>query len=246
MEPYAEEAINENDCNIEDKLPVEIYCSSDTLVGSNDGPCNGFDCNICMDSVEDPVVTLCGHLYCWPCIYKWLHLQSISSENEDLQMQQQCPVCKAEVSKETLIPIFGGGQITKPSKSKVPNIGIIIPRRPFGLACGFDSPRSSFRSSTPSPRQQIYHGGYLHSPSMLSPSEATINMYNPMIGMFGEMIYGRVFGNSITNIYGHPGSYNIAGSNSPRMRRRILEVDKSLSRICFFLFCCVFLCFLSF
>ncbi|CAH8279553.1 unnamed protein product [Arabidopsis lyrata] len=25
-----------------------------------------FDCNICLETAHDPVVTLCGHLYCWP------------------------------------------------------------------------------------------------------------------------------------------------------------------------------------
>ncbi|VAI58924.1 unnamed protein product [Triticum turgidum subsp. durum] len=29
-----------------------------------------FDCNICLDFAVEPVVTLCGHLYCWPCIYE--------------------------------------------------------------------------------------------------------------------------------------------------------------------------------
>jgi hypothetical protein len=27
-------------------------------------------CNICLDPACDPVTTLCGHLYCWPCIYQ--------------------------------------------------------------------------------------------------------------------------------------------------------------------------------
>jgi len=40
--------------------------------GSNRNGSSGFDCNICLENVQDPVVTLCGHLYCWPCIYKWL------------------------------------------------------------------------------------------------------------------------------------------------------------------------------
>jgi len=31
-----------------------------------------FDCNICLDTVDEPVVTRCGHLYCWPCLYQWL------------------------------------------------------------------------------------------------------------------------------------------------------------------------------
>lgn len=29
-----------------------------------------FECNICLELAQDPVVTQCGHLYCWPCIYK--------------------------------------------------------------------------------------------------------------------------------------------------------------------------------
>jgi zinc-RING finger domain len=29
-----------------------------------------FDCNICFDAARDPVVTQCGHLYCWPCLHQ--------------------------------------------------------------------------------------------------------------------------------------------------------------------------------
>ncbi len=32
-----------------------------------------FLCSICLEVVSDePVVTRCGHLYCWPCLYTWL------------------------------------------------------------------------------------------------------------------------------------------------------------------------------
>ena len=31
-----------------------------------------FECNICLELAQDPVVTQCGHLYCWPCIYKYV------------------------------------------------------------------------------------------------------------------------------------------------------------------------------
>ncbi|KDP24139.1 hypothetical protein JCGZ_25796 [Jatropha curcas] len=252
---YIEESIEENDHMREDNWKS----TSDNIADSEDSTSSGFECNICLDSVQEPVVTLCGHLYCWPCIYKWLHFQSISAENEDLEPQQQCPVCKAEVSEGTLVPLFGRGQTAKPSKSKAPNLGIIIPRRPLGLACGFDSPRSPFMTSSPQPTQQTYNrnytnhsqvyysrpGGYSPSP-MINPRVTAANMFDPVIGMFGEMIYARVFGNSVTNIYSYPDSYNLAGSTSPRVRRHVMQADKSLSRICFFLFCCVFLCFLSF
>jgi len=32
-----------------------------------------FVCAICLETVSnEPVVTRCGHLYCWPCLYQWL------------------------------------------------------------------------------------------------------------------------------------------------------------------------------
>ncbi|CAI9761380.1 unnamed protein product [Fraxinus pennsylvanica] len=27
-----------------------------------------FECNICFDLVQDPIVTRCGHLFCWTCL----------------------------------------------------------------------------------------------------------------------------------------------------------------------------------
>lgn len=35
-----------------------------------DPPSGYFECNICLEVAQEPVVTQCGHLYCWPCIYK--------------------------------------------------------------------------------------------------------------------------------------------------------------------------------
>ncbi|KAK7285470.1 hypothetical protein RJT34_20243 [Clitoria ternatea] len=62
----------------------------------NDG--DFFDCNICLDLARDPVVTCCGHLFCWPCLYRWLHLHSDAKE---------CPVCKGEVTLKGVTPIYG-------------------------------------------------------------------------------------------------------------------------------------------
>lgn len=66
-----------------------------------------FSCNICLEGVKDrdPVVTQCGHLYCWPCLYRWLHARHGDGT---------CPVCKANVSQENVIPIFIRGSTTDP------------------------------------------------------------------------------------------------------------------------------------
>lgn len=206
----------------------------------------GFECNICLDLVHDPVVTLCGHLYCWACIYKWIHFQSVSSENLD-QQQPQCPVCKAEVSQKTLIPLYGrGGQSTKPSEGKAPNLGIVIPQRPPSPRCGGhllipstdSNPSQLFQRQSHQQQSQTRQSPYQQS---ASPG-TTVNMLQP--SMIGEVAYARIFGNSSTTLYTN--SYNLAISSSPRMRRQLLQADKSLGRICFFLFCCFVTCLILF
>ncbi|CAA6659349.1 unnamed protein product [Spirodela intermedia] len=51
---------------------------------------------------KDPVVTDCGHLFCWPCLYQWIRRNSSCRE---------CPVCKSPVDIEpggaTVTPIYG-------------------------------------------------------------------------------------------------------------------------------------------
>ena len=61
-----------------------------------------FECNICLDTASNPVVTMCGHLYCWPCLNSWLQANSPTSN--------QCPCCKSLVTRETVIPIYCRGQ----------------------------------------------------------------------------------------------------------------------------------------
>ncbi|KAI0489282.1 hypothetical protein KFK09_029124 [Dendrobium nobile] len=101
-----------------------------------------FDCNICLDFVSDPVVTLCGHLYCWPCIYRWLH--PTSSNNP-----RRCPVCKSPLSDSSLVPLYGRGHA---AKNRGQSIG--IPGRPRDT-------RSLVAAAAID--QRPYHTGVLHS-----------------------------------------------------------------------------------
>ncbi|XP_024934000.1 E3 ubiquitin-protein ligase RMA1H1 isoform X2 [Ziziphus jujuba] len=174
-----------------------------------------FDCNICLDFAHEPVVTLCGHLYCWPCIYKWLHVQSASLASDE---HPQCPVCKADISHTTMVPLYGRGQTSSEAEleGKAAYKDMVIPPRPSAcIAQALMSPMS--------------HTGFHH----------------PMIGMFGEMVYARVFGNS-ESLYSYPNSYHLVGNSSSRLRRQEMQANKSLNRVSIFLFCCFLLCLIVF
>ncbi|KAL6509101.1 hypothetical protein OROGR_023208 [Orobanche gracilis] len=84
-----------------------------------------FDCNICLDLAKDPVVTCCGHLFCWPCLYRWLHHHSDAKE---------CPVCKGEVMMKNVTPIYGRGNTINSNndstREPVTDSSVKIPLRP--------------------------------------------------------------------------------------------------------------------
>ena len=58
-----------------------------------------FEWNICLTTANDPVLTKCGHLYCWKWIHQWMNQQS-----EYIIW----PICKSGISKESVIPIYSG------------------------------------------------------------------------------------------------------------------------------------------
>lgn len=65
---------------------------------SGESPNSQYECNICLDVARDAVISMCGHLFCWPCLHKWL---------ETRPNMQTCPVCKSAISKEKVIPLYG-------------------------------------------------------------------------------------------------------------------------------------------
>ncbi|WJX17729.1 RING-type E3 ubiquitin transferase [Trifolium repens] len=92
------------------------------LKKSNDG--SVYDCNICLDLAKEPVVTCCGHLFCWPCLYRWLNLRSSRTRTKE------CPVCKGEVTDQDVIPIYGVGNDDEVRNEGSSSATPQIPRRP--------------------------------------------------------------------------------------------------------------------
>ncbi|KAL9236780.1 hypothetical protein vseg_011410 [Gypsophila vaccaria] len=224
---------------------------SSTKEAAIDNVSGCFECNICLDSANDPVVTLCGHLYCWPCIYKWFYIQSASLPSDEYP---QCPVCKAEISHTTVIPLYGRGQSTTLSEggggggAKSTALDTVTPPRP--PACGTrallnaaSQPEHHIRPYRRNPYQT--HPHYAPEEVISSSNDGAPNVFQPVVGMFGEMVYARVFGNS-QSLYTYPNSYHYVGNTSPRLRRQEMQVDKSLSRISLFLLCCFLLCLFLF
>ncbi|OEL31329.1 E3 ubiquitin-protein ligase RMA1H1 [Dichanthelium oligosanthes] len=141
-------------------------------VAATGGGC--FDCSICLECAAEPVVTLCGHLYCWPCIYEWLRPDA-DAEDTGSSVRRRCPVCKAAVSPDALVPLYGRGgssSATKPTRGR-PG----IPRLPVlrhGAKVDSDSSGGhygSVESDAPArtPQQVRRHAGVAQFDALVPP-----------------------------------------------------------------------------
>ena len=48
-------------------------------------------CKICLDKRTNTTATLCGHIYCWDCIFKYSQIRS------------ECPLCRSKVHPKELL-----------------------------------------------------------------------------------------------------------------------------------------------
>lgn len=61
-------------------------------------------CNICLEETKDPVCTSCGHIFCWPCLYPWVH-----------DLGKPCPVCRTPLSLQANIVAVYGSPVAQSS-----------------------------------------------------------------------------------------------------------------------------------
>ncbi|MFS7966982.1 putative transcription factor C2H2 family [Helianthus anomalus] len=195
MERYVQDTLEQDNFNKEDDASLNKWkSSSEPIDESENCSSGGFDCNICLDTVNDPVVTLCGHLYCWPC-----------------PKSVQCPVCKSDVSQKTLIPLYSRGQTAEPLSDKKDDI--TIPHRPVSPRCNVPAQQLNHRHYQHAPMPMAVSGlGGMTMTNMINPT-------SPTTDILGEIVYERIFGNSHSTLFAYPNSYNLAGISTQRARR---------------------------
>uniref|UniRef100_A0ACD5ZL46 Uncharacterized protein n=1 Tax=Avena sativa TaxID=4498 RepID=A0ACD5ZL46_AVESA len=214
-----------------------------------------FDCNICLDFAVEPVVTRCGHLYCWPCIYEWLR-RDAEEEHAGCSTRRPCPVCKAPLTLDSLVPLYGRGG----SLSDKPRPHPAIPRRPTvhreaveqhsaRTSGGGDGHRNVSTEPdwlTRSPGQANRHAGAAPRFDFLYPppfGRGTNVMHSTAGGVLGGMAMAVL---APSRYYSSPYQSAALQNMSPRLRRQHMEVERSLHQLLFFLFVFVVLCLLLF
>jgi len=108
----------EKDENIKDNSDKKSPKSdSEDKKEDDDSSTRAFECNICLDTASEAVISMCGHLFCWPCLHQWL---------ETRPQRQICPVCKAGIGRDKVVPLYGRDGDQKDPRDKP------IPPRPRG------------------------------------------------------------------------------------------------------------------
>ncbi|XP_051120409.1 uncharacterized protein LOC127244112 [Andrographis paniculata] len=203
--------------------------SSSSLRGDGN-EAGGFECNICIDLARDPVITLCGHLYCWPCLYTWLRGHSWAHE---------CPVCKAVVAEDKVVPLYGRGKPRVDPRSK-PIPGVEIPNRPAGQR---PEPARPVEDTNLANVLLGLMGGFL---PLASATFANVGTSAGFGGVFTPFFNVQLHGFSNPVNYGGLGYHTGYGHPSRnREGRRASADDRNLTKILLIIIVLVILTFLT-
>ena len=127
------------------------------------------NCSICLGEATEPVVTRCGHLFCWRCLMQWRkhhhqdQRQDVAMSSGDPCMVIPCPVCKGAVdmsNSRDVIRIYdsstnsrtstGAADVNKSEDDHGPGLSTNSPTPP--------PPRPDRAAEPPRPRRGIFDG----------------------------------------------------------------------------------------
>ena len=95
-----------------DSISVREYQSSLRSAGSDvigaDHPneMKKRTCPLCVDTIKNPVVTRCGHVYCHTCLFDMMRRTSANFLDGRFPNRFPCPICRAEVTVHKLRHLY--------------------------------------------------------------------------------------------------------------------------------------------
>lgn len=98
---------------------IQSNMNSQDIPKASDIPTGSpLECHICYEESSEPVTTVCGHIFCWSCIYKWISAKPTNN---------YCPMCKNVVTADKLIPLYPKNYIQEKQNSVLQDG---VPKRP--------------------------------------------------------------------------------------------------------------------
>lgn len=80
---------NEETCSIRDKEEAQLFKNFKSI----------FSCSICLNYVNTPRMTPCGHMFCSDCLHCWV---------QSIYPQTHCPCCRESFKLEDTILMYNG------------------------------------------------------------------------------------------------------------------------------------------
>ncbi|KAM0677591.1 hypothetical protein COBT_004233, partial [Conglomerata obtusa] len=81
-------------------------------------------CNICQLLPREPILTFCGHIFCWPCFYTKLYDSNTS----------ECPKCKKRILIYEIVGLHISDEIERTECKLIKNINV-PPRNMYTQIC---------------------------------------------------------------------------------------------------------------
>ena len=161
------------------------------------------ECKICLDTAAEPVATLCGHVFCWGCLFEWSEVRGSTTI--------PCPSCNSEVIIEKVVPLYTSVEQHRrakpapkrprpqapPFQNQEANAGFQFHFTPFGFGFVFGGGRNNAQAGPNQPQNRN-----------------TILMFLPFLLMFLPTIMGFIQA-GLSNIFSSVWTWSPSRTTSP-------------------------------